>query len=218
MTYNHNTFARDLADQMVRERFGDLYGVESFDQYLDFVDQRQTQHLAEGRADHVLSRSGEQRRKTKLATENAGAVILRVPIKDCRRPGAFVWAEIELAAWLDLIENGADGAWCLMYKSKESTKGYVQTNVPMQGATMRGHTVPISRLIKGAGPGRITRFRDRNPLNLRHANIFISGNPNAVEGPVKGPKHDARAVTATGAALRQSRAGANFDFSKGGEQ
>lgn len=210
MTYQINDFARDLADQTVRERFGDLYGVESFGDYLDLLDQRQTQHLAGGAAARVLRTAGEQRQRIRLTVENAGTVILRVPMGDPKRPGATVWAEIELAAWLDLIENGADGAWFWNLSGKGN--GYVRTCPPMQGATNAPTLVTVGRLVAGAGKGRIVRFRDRNPLNLRRDNIFIVGNPSTCEGPVKGPKHDARATVAKGAALRQSLAGAEFDL------
>lgn len=219
MTYEIHDFARDLADQMIRENFGNVHGVETFDEYLDLVDARQTQHLADGRAAHVQRTAGEQRRKARLIVENAGTVILRVPMKDCRRPGALVWAEIELAAWLDLIENGADGAWFWNYSGQG--KGYVMTCPPMQRAPGVPTQVTLGRLVAGAGKGRIVRFRDRNPLNLRRSNLFIVGNPATVEGPVKGPKHDARTVVADSAALRQTFAGAGFDipaFIKGEEQ
>lgn len=209
--YDHTDFARDLANQMVKERFGTAHGVESFDEYLDLTDERQTQHLAGGCADRVIGTAGKQRRAIRLSLEGAATVILRVPMNDPRRSGAKVWAETALADWLDLIENGADGSWYLMYKSNTSTKGYVQTGVPLSG-DRGGKTVPIGRLITGAGPGRITRFHDRNPLNLRRTNLFIMGNPNTVEGTAKGAKHDSRALMAERAAQRRSLAGAGFDI------
>lgn len=138
-------------------------------------------------------------------------MILRVLMGDCRRPGEVVWAEIELAAWLDLIENGADGAWFRNYAG-EGRKGYVRTHPPMRGATSAPTQVPVGRLVAGAGKGRIIRFRDRNPLNLRRGNLFIVGNPSTCEGPVKGPKHDARGVMAKQKALRQTLDGADLDI------
>lgn len=215
MTYENHDFARDLADQMTRERFGDLYGVESFADYLDHVDARQTQHLTGAAAANTLRASGNQRRKIKLTVENAATVAARVPMKDSRRPGALVWAEIELAALLDLIENGADGAWFLDYAG--SGKAYVKTYVPLASA---GNVcnVTLGRLVAGAGKGRMVRFRDRNPLNLRRSNVFIVGKPTTAEGPMQGAKHDARAVTAKGAALRQSFAGSDFDIPTAAER
>lgn len=134
MTKNdHTAFARDLAEQMIRERFGAAYGVETFDAYLDLIDQRQTQHLAPGLADRVTATAGKQRRSIRLWLEDAVTVMARVPMNDPRRDGAHVWAEIELAALLDLWENGCTGAWHLCYKSTSSERGYVQTNPPLRG-------------------------------------------------------------------------------------
>lgn len=211
MTYEIHDFARDLADQMTRERFSDLYGVESFEDYLDHVDALQTQHLTGGLKARTLRTAGEQRRKIKLTVENATTVIARVPMNDSRRPGALVWAEIELTALLDLWENGATGAWCWNYAGAEQ-KGYVRTNIPMWHEVNTSSLVPVGRLVGGAGKGRIIRFRDRNPLNLRRSNLFIVGNPATVEGAARGAKHDARAVMAKGAALRRSLAGSGFDI------
>lgn len=83
---------------------------------------------------------------------------------------------------------------------------------PMRGARDAA-VVPIARLIKGAGRGRTTRFRDRNPLNLRHANIYLQDNTQqTADGQRRGAKHDARALVTNGATLRQSLAGAGFDI------
>lgn len=70
----------------------------------------------------------------------------------------------------------------------------------------------IARLIKGAGRGSLTRFRDRNPLNLRHINIYLQDSTQPADGQRRGAKHDARALVTNGAALRQSFAGAGFDI------
>lgn len=209
MTYENHDFARDLADQMTREQFRRPYGIESFAAYLDHVDARQTQHLTGGAAANALRSAGKQRRNIKLAVENGATVVARVPMKDSQRPGALVWAEIELAALLDLWENGSDGAWFFDYAG--GSKAYVKTYAPLAGA---GNVcnVTLGRLVAGAGKGRIARFRDRNPLNLRRSNIFIVGNPVTTEGAAKGARHDARAVVAKGATLRRSLAGSDFDI------
>lgn len=204
-------FARDLAEQMIRERFSATYGVETFDAYLDLIDLRQTQHLSPGLADRVAATAGKQRRSIRLWLEDAVTVMARVPMNDPRRDGAQVWAEIEFAAWLDMIENGADGAWVLNYADKNDSRCYVRTCPPLSRSGTC-NLVTVGRLVANAGRGRSVRFRDRNPLNLRRTNLFIVGHPPTGESPTKGPKHDARALVANGAALRQSLAGADFDI------
>lgn len=211
--YSTSDFARALADKMIRERFGRAYGVDTFDGYLNLIDARQTQHLADALADRVIGTAGKQRRKIELTLEDATAVIVNIPMNDPRRPGAVIWAQTELGIWLDLIEIGADGAWHFAYKSERRADGQVRTTVPMwRTATATANKVAIARLIANAKPGQQARTRDHNALNLRRANVFIVGNPATCEGRVGTAKNDSAALIREQAALRQSLAGADFDF------
>lgn len=211
MTNHANiNLARLYADQRVADQFRQSHGTSTLAEYLDYVDARQTEHLASGLAARVRSTAGDQRRRIKLVQEGDG-IIARVPLKDPRRNGAYVWAEVGLAEWFDLIENGADGAWCLNYAGDHDKRGYVRTTPPM---VSRGGTtlVPVGRLIAGAGKGRIVRFKDRNPLNLRRSNLFLNGAFIAPDGQRRVAKHDARQIMAEGAARRHALAGAAFDM------
>lgn len=208
--HTHIDLARASADQMVADRFGHSHGTQTFAAYLDYVDARQTQHLSPAAAARVIAKTGDQRQRVKLTLEGC-TIIARVPLKDIRRPGAYAWAEIGLAEWFDLIENGADGAWFLNYSGKHDKRGYVRTSPPVvsQGAAT---LVTVGRLVAGAGKGRVVRFKDRNPLNLRRDNLFLNGAFAAPDGQRRGAKHDACALFAEGAARRRSLAGSGFDM------
>lgn len=212
--FSTHDFARSLADKMIRERFGRAYGVSTFGAYLDLIDARQTQHLAEGLADRVIGTAGQQRRKIELTIEDAATVIVNVPMNDPRRPGAVIWAQTELGIWLDLVEMGADGAWYFTTKGEGRRDGQVVTKLPMwrTAATARA---AIARLIANAKPGQQARTRDHNALNLRRANVFLVGNPKTCEGRVGGAKNDSVALIREQAALRQSLAGSEFDVPGG---
>lgn len=212
MTYQsrHNTFARALADHMVKERFGTTYGTHDLASYLEFVDARQAAHLAIKK----VIRASAQRHAIRLVLDNAGTLIARVPMKDPRRHGATLWAETEFATLLDLIENGADGAWCLNYSGKDDRKGYVKTSTPLssQGPA---NTVTVGRLIAGAGKGRIVRFSDRNPLNLRRSNLFLMGDSKSPQGS---GKYDALSLVREKSRIKANLAGANYGRPDSGGQ
>ncbi|TKW66951.1 MAG: hypothetical protein DI616_07695 [Paracoccus denitrificans] len=208
--HTHIDLARASADQMIADRFGHSRGTLTFAAYLDYVDARQTRHLSPAAAALVIAKTGDQRQRIKLTLEG-GVIIAHVPLKDTRRHGAYVWAQIGLAEWLDLIENGADGAWFLNYAGKHDKRGYVRTSPPLasQGAAT---LVTVGRLVAGAGKGRVVRFKDRNPLNLRRGNLFLNGAFAAPDGQRRGAKHDACALMAEGASRRRSLAGSGFDM------
>ena len=215
--YSTHDFARSLADRMIRERFGRVYGIETLDSYFDLIDARQTQHLADGHASRVIGTTGAQRRKVELTLEDAVTVIVNVPMNDPRRPGAVIWAQTELGIWLDLIEMGADGSWFFVYKGKDRSDGQVVTKMPIWRTAATAKT-PIARLIANAKPGQQARTRDHNGLNLRRANVFLVGNSQTAEGRIGGARNDSRAVIGAQAAIRQSLAGQDSSFINGEDQ
>jgi len=217
-TFNHSDFALALANQMVKDRFGTVHGTTDLAEYFDFVDARQTAHLEPSLAKRVTAATGAQRRRIKFTLEDASTIIAKVPMQDPRRTGATIWAEVELGALLDLIENGADGAWCLNYSGKTDKKGYVKTAPPLASqGTATG--VTVGRLIAGAGKGRSVRFVDRNHLNLRRSNLYLYGNPAMCERPTKRCKHDAVALVQKNSGIRASlpRASCALSEKKGKE-
>lgn len=40
-------------------------------------------------------------------------------------------------------------------------------------ARSRGHLATVARIITGAGGGKAVKYRDRDPLNLRRANLYL---------------------------------------------
>lgn len=214
-SFNHSAFAKVLADQMVKERFGSIHGTHDLGSYFDFVDARQTAHLSPQLAKQVKATAGAQRRRIKLSLENGG-VIAKVPMKDPRSHGATIWAEIELGTLFDLIENGANNAWGINYASKIDRKGYVKTTTPLRSLGTATN-VTVGRLVAGANKGRSVRFIDRNPLNLRRNNLFVYGNPSTCEGGAKNCKHDARALVRERSRIRASLVGADYGIPEQGE-
>ena len=200
-----NPFARALADHMVKERFGATYGTYDLTGYFDFVDARQAAHLAV----ETVSSASAQRRSIQITLDNAGDLIARIPLKDPRRHGATVWSETELGTLLDLIENGADGAWYLNYASPQDQKGYVKTAPPL-GKQGTATVVTVGRLVAGAGKGRMVRFRDHNSQNLRRSNLFLVGTSPTYDDPAKRSKHDALSLVRRNSRIRESLAGANY--------
>ncbi len=209
--FSTHDFTRVLADKMIRERFGRVYGVETFDSYLDLIDARQTQHLSAGQAKRVISTAGKQRREIELTLEDAGTVIVSVPMNDPRRPGAVIWAQTELGIWLDLIEMGANNAWRFVTKGNGRRDGQVATNAPIRSAVVDKH-VTIARLIANAKPGQQARTQDHNALNLRRSNVYLVGDPGTCEGRVGTAKTDSVALIREQDALRRTLAGADFDM------
>ncbi|WBU54631.1 hypothetical protein [Paracoccus sp. SCSIO 75233] len=210
MQHFHNSdFVRDLANQIIRERFANSHGVETLDEYLERIDALQTCHLSANQASRVIGTAGKQRRDAKLTIENGTSIIVNVPMNDPRRPGAKVWAQIELGIWLDLLEMGAINAWRFVGKGNGRTDGQVMTNVPMRSAASTGKTAVV-RLIVNAKPGQQARTLDHNPLNLRRSNIYLNGSPNWTDGGKKTAKTDSVALIREQAALRQSCAGKDY--------
>lgn len=204
--FNQTAFTRTLADHMVEERFGAVYGTHDLTSYFDFVDIRQAT-LFPG---ETVRQASAQRRKIKLAQDNNGTLIAKVPMKDPRRIGATIWAETELGTLFDLIENGADGAWCVNYARTGSKKAYVKTRPPLAGAKSTTG-VTVGRLIAGAGKGRSVRFVDGSPQNLRRNNLFVFGKDATGGGAPTGSKHDALAIVQEGSRTRALLAKTNDD-------
>lgn len=215
--FSSTDFAVCLADQMIANRFGKAYGVRTFAEYLDFVDKRATAHLDEYMAQRVQKTAGAQRRKSRLKIENAVTVIIAVPMNDVRK-GATIWAEIDLASWLDAIERGADTAWFYAYKGADQRSGQVRCKVPLSGRTSTTNAT-IVRVLVNAKPGQQARTLDGNPLNLRRENLFLVGNPHGIEGRVGTAKTYTQAQLLELVALRQALSGATDSRNhSGGEQ
>ncbi len=214
--FTASTFALSIADEMISARFGKTYGIYSFDAYLGFVDRRATAHLDDHMAQRVRETAGLQRRKARLRIENSATVIIAVPMNDAHT-GATVWAEIEFGIWLNLIEMGADGAWFYAHKGKDRRSGQVRTNAPVGSATTNKN-VTVARLMVNAKAGQQARTLDRNPLNLRAANLYLIGNLETCEGRVGRAKTDSAALLHEHTTLRQSLAGQSYGFNCGEDQ
>jgi hypothetical protein len=205
---NTSSFTLSIANDMISARFGQKYGVHTFAAYCDLIDQRSTAHLNPRLAQRVCNSAGTQRRESRLIIEDAATLIIAVPMNDARK-GEEEWAKLEFGIWIDLIEMGADGAWFYAHKGKEQLAGQVRTHAPISSATSNSN-VTIARLIVNAKRGQQARTLDRNPLNLRRANLYLVGNPNTVEGPAGRATTDTAAHLQRQAELRNANAGRNF--------
>ncbi|HRK42222.1 MAG TPA: hypothetical protein PLH11_04185 [Gemmobacter sp.] len=130
---------------------------------------------------------------------------------------ARVWAKLEFAQWLDLMEIGAYGTWFLAHKSKDRSDAQVRTKVPLSGQTTTTNAT-IARVIANAKPGQQARTLDRNPLNLRRANIFIIGKAAQGERPAGRAKTDTRAQLQEHKAIAQSLSGRGYGPKLDGQQ
>jgi hypothetical protein len=210
-------FAVACADEMISARFGRSYGIHTFARYLDEVDRRATAHLDDRLARRIRDTAGAQRRKARLRIENAGTVIVAVPMND-PRTGATIWAEVDLATWLNLIEMGADGAWFFANKGQDRGPGQVRTTAPL-ASDLSNKNVTVARLIVNAKPGQQARVLDRNPLNLRAGNVFLVGNPATCEGRIGGARTDTRRLLQGQVETRRALAGGGYGIPvEGGAQ
>ena len=208
ITNHHSTFAISLANQMISERFGDLYGTHTWAEYRDFAHARATAHLAPHFAQRIDRYStGEQRRNIKLTIED-GYSLAAVPMKD-PRTNLTVYAEVPFGILLDLIELGADGSWSLIYKSTKQKAAQVRLSVPLRGQD-GPVTATVARIIANAKYGQQARLKDHNPLNLRRANIYIVGRPGTAEGRAGTAKTDTRSQIKRFAEDRASLAGKKY--------
>lgn len=214
--FSTTDLASAIADNMVAQRFGTDRGIYTFADYLDFIDLRATAHLNPASARRVIAAAGAQRRKARLILENGTTAILALPMNDAHT-GKMVWAEIDLATWLNLIEMGADGAWFYTHKRPDQRAGQVRTNAPLR-TKVTNKNVTVARLIVNAKAGQQARTVDRNPLNLRAGNVFLSGNPETAEGRVGRAKTDSAAFLRGQTALRKTVAGRGLGFADGEEQ
>lgn len=197
------SFALTLANQMIAERFQRDYGITTWAEYLDHLDRRTTAHLPDHMAERVIRTAGQQRRDAKLTIED-GLVIIAVPMNN-PRTGETVWAELFLSTWLNVIECGADGSWLYNLKGAAQEKGQVRTHVPMSGGEKMTLTT-IARVIGNAKKGQQARMVDRNPMNLRSANVAVVGHPKTCDDVATKAKTDTRAKAREKLALRASLA------------
>lgn len=70
-------------------------------------------------------------------------------------------------------------------------------------------------MIVNAKFGQQARMVDRNPLNLRAGNVFLSGNPETAEGRIGRAKTDSAAFLRGQTALRQTLTGRGLGFPDG---
>jgi hypothetical protein len=205
---NTLNFALSIANDMISTRFGQKYGVHTFTAYCNLIDQRSTAHLNAHMAQKVRNSAGLQRLKSRLIIDEAATLIIAIPMNDLHSD-TTVWAELEFAQWLDLMEMGADCAWAYSHKGKDRLAGQVRTHAPI-ASTASNTPVTIARLIVNAKRGQQARTLDRNPLNLRRANLYLVGNPNTVEGAAGRAKTDTVEHLQKQAERRAANAGKNF--------
>lgn len=115
-------------------------------------------------------------------TDADGVACLHVPLASGHGP-----ATIEAADLPGVLAAGVTLAWNL--NDNGSGRRYVRAN------QMRGNTVMVARLIMGAGPEHEAHYRDGDPLNLRRANLYLTGRrgrPLPTDQAAAEPKHSAQ--------------------------
>lgn len=93
--------------------------------------------------------------------DQTGRGIVRVPL--AKNMGTAV---LDAADFDRLMALGLSPHW---YLNGTTTHRYVRV-----GLDTRGNSVGVARLIVGLGSGRIVRYRDGDPTNLRQANLVIA--------------------------------------------
>jgi hypothetical protein len=211
-TPNKSTEALALADTMIRERFEADYGTTCRTDYLAHLDGISTRHLVSHLKDQALKAAGQQRSNAKLcfSADPEPILLIQIPMDDPHKPGATIYATLDFASWLDLMEMGAHGAWRFNAKGRQRG-GQVLTRLPMWRSCLIAD-VAIARLLTNAKPGQQSRTLDGNPLNLRRSNLYLLGNPTIKAERVGTAKVAARLVMEEAKAVQASYAGRGFDI------
>lgn len=108
--------------------------------------------------------------------------ITHIPLRSGPWEGLKVEIEAEVLAYLKTI--GAEPPFFAVFSSSSTSSPQIRCSCRGMG----GGQATVARLIMDAGPGEIVRYRDRNPLNLRRANL--------VKVPGKASRRDREGVRA----------------------
>lgn len=110
----------------------------------------------------TASTTPSDRTPARLRTPDGAALVL-VPLANHAEPAILDARDFDA-----LMAARYSPLWT--FNDTGNGKRYVR----VRDSRMRGHLVLVARLITAAGRGRIVRYRDANPLNLRRSNLLLT--------------------------------------------